>query len=1077
MKKRQKLDKDEENNFAGDDDAPPILQPEQQQGSSAFEEVVIAEGEQTAYAEDGTYVLGEEYFVDNGVLYKHGSAHPQQQSASHQEARGLDFDDYVRCALCGEVYPYDQLLNEHYPLFHPEVVGPDGVVELEEIPDETWQMMQRETKPHLGVSRYVDSRPTINRPIRSTRTLRRISQIRVNINEMSLEELEVALKKKMVEKMSRQVPVELVDKQHSKCGLCGAIISLNKKFEVVHLVRHFNAWHPAAHKCTGTWLSEKDVSAEGLKPLSTKDFAVIDTNVGAPDNLQCIWCGMFMDENALAMHFHEIHPEEVEVPKCNLCLKELVVNARLTEKFGEDFSITMPDERHFLCGKFDTRHTDEKQLDKAIEKHMRKLHNGGGLDIEENEDEDDQGDETSGKRKSEACDAFSNSRMTFGRRSKPKRQFIQPSLRQATPINSQYVEPVSECHWRCKLCNHDIFAAVISAGAIRHFRSFHQNQLKSMQFELCKTRLERVSDGCMEFMGNNPTTIECLLCQMTFPLHRPFNMCRAIRHLKAKHPEKMPEYKAEIEDKMETSPRKRKYEPTMDSIDDIGLPGTSKQSMANKGGVEADNVVYAEEVMNPETLDMLRQNYTDVEFQRAYAIYGGNVTQRIYMLTNEGDEVDEEIVTSTIDQIASQFGGTDQSNDEIIVVQYPRDNQGDQTAIAKNEVGDEVEFEAVSPKIRFTPYLTESSLPGPVYGQPVHRFRGYGRDGRINPQNGRSPPENFTSEPKLSFGNRGRDEFSEQPTERRDDGFRSEAVSRPHHFEGQLRPQNERLLSSDHPSKLDGKSTSALPRLPPGKAVTPVDISERNALNDSSHFETPKTSNPSHETPKNATFTMTTPPDKNLTDPARIDEIRNNTAGNLLVKRMEIPENKFGSERFFRLSPNVPYGRKGAENVLPGRHINLSADNSTTIHSKNFSESHPKILTEEQRNPAIMFFSPLEGPFSEEMDESHRQRAAESQQNVSNIPRTRFDESRQRPNARPLDRFNTKEKSERSRDENTANDTPNQPTGLPNGIPNGFPNITHLFPQFPDFLGFPAVKFPPFQPNSPKNRNTENNEQ
>lgn len=44
----------------------------------------------------------------------------------------------------------------------------------------------------------------------------------------------------------------------------------------------------------------------------------------------------------------------------------------------------------------------------------------------------------------------------------------------------------------------------------------------------------------MEFL--NVETIECLICNMTFPLHRPFNMCRAIRHLKAKHPEKMPEY-------------------------------------------------------------------------------------------------------------------------------------------------------------------------------------------------------------------------------------------------------------------------------------------------------------------------------------------------------------------------------------------------------------------------------------------------------------------------------------------------------------------------------------------------------
>lgn len=114
--------------------------------------------------------------------------------------------------------------------------------------------------------------------------------------------------------------MKLVDKQHAKCGICGAIVSLNKKFEVIHLVRHFNAWHPSAHKCNGTW-GKRDMLPDNMKPLSTQDFAVIDTTIDAPDNLQCIWCGMFMDGNALAMHFHEIHPEEVEVPKCNLCLK------------------------------------------------------------------------------------------------------------------------------------------------------------------------------------------------------------------------------------------------------------------------------------------------------------------------------------------------------------------------------------------------------------------------------------------------------------------------------------------------------------------------------------------------------------------------------------------------------------------------------------------------------------------------------------------------------------------------------------------------------------------------------------
>ncbi len=53
-------------------------------------------------------------------------------------------------------------------------------------------------------------------------------------------------------------------------------------------------------------------------------------------------------------------------------------------------------------------------------------------------------------------------------------------------------------------------------------------------------RLERVSDGCMEFV--HPQLIECLLCNMTYNLHKPFNMCRAIRHLKSKHPNLMPEY-------------------------------------------------------------------------------------------------------------------------------------------------------------------------------------------------------------------------------------------------------------------------------------------------------------------------------------------------------------------------------------------------------------------------------------------------------------------------------------------------------------------------------------------------------
>jgi hypothetical protein len=52
----------------------------------------------------------------------------------------------------------------------------------------------------------------------------------------------------------------------------------------------------------------------------------------------------------------------------------------------------------------------------------------------------------------------------------------------------------------------------------------------------------------MEFLG--PEEIECLICNMTYPLHKPYNMCRAIRHLKLKHPEQMPEHNTSAIDSM-----------------------------------------------------------------------------------------------------------------------------------------------------------------------------------------------------------------------------------------------------------------------------------------------------------------------------------------------------------------------------------------------------------------------------------------------------------------------------------------------------------------------------------------------
>lgn len=46
--------------------------------------------------------------------------------------------------------------------------------------------------------------------------------------------------------------------------------------------------------------------------------------------------------------------------------KEIVINARFTEKYGEDFNITLPDEHHIKCGKYDTKYTSENAMDKGF---------------------------------------------------------------------------------------------------------------------------------------------------------------------------------------------------------------------------------------------------------------------------------------------------------------------------------------------------------------------------------------------------------------------------------------------------------------------------------------------------------------------------------------------------------------------------------------------------------------------------------------------------------------------------------------------------------------------------------------
>uniref|UniRef100_A0A915KWQ3 C2H2-type domain-containing protein n=1 Tax=Romanomermis culicivorax TaxID=13658 RepID=A0A915KWQ3_ROMCU len=184
----------------------------------------------------------------------------------------------VCCGLCGEIVPYETLFSEHLPDAHCNVLSPNF---------KEW------------------------------------------LRSLSKEGL------------------------HAQCGLCQAIISLNKKFEIVHLVRHFNCWHPVTHPCSGSWQKLDEESDEEkdsetttnkksddkkapsstsekrkIKPLTMRDFAVIDLADNGLETLQCIWCGMFVETLGLAQHFAEIHYGEVETPKCNLCVQEMVINAR-----------------------------------------------------------------------------------------------------------------------------------------------------------------------------------------------------------------------------------------------------------------------------------------------------------------------------------------------------------------------------------------------------------------------------------------------------------------------------------------------------------------------------------------------------------------------------------------------------------------------------------------------------------------------------------------------------------------------------------------------------------------------------
>lgn len=552
----------------------------------------------------------------------------------------------ICCGLCGEIVLYDKLISEHLPNAHPETQTQD--VQLEEVPYHSWlkDRLRKESKMlENGFRQYEDHDNSgfggaARLYQRSMKQMRKVSQIRVNVNEMTMVQLENALKRKLIEKMGRKVPVSLVDRLHARCDICQAVVSLNKKFEVVHLVRHFNAWHPAEHRCTQEWKDAPNVANPGSRrPLSLHDFAVVSTDTDQ-NNLQCIWCGMLMDRAALGMHFSEIHTQQILVPNCSLCLQEMVMTARLMEKYGEDFGISLPDEFHLMSAKLGAKYSSEKSMDKAIDKYLKRSQSSKPP-VGVNQQDQDEMAEDQVEDEDDQTISITNSQQSFGRRNRLKRKFVKPCFRQTCPTNSEFFIAKSACEWRCRLCDRNVYGAVISAGAIKHFKEFHPADIDKMQYELVKARLERIGDGSMEFV--HPQLVECLICSLTYALHKPFNICRAIRHLRLKHPEVMPETSGKSISGAEVS-------------ETTNLQKPAPKRLQTK-------IRFGEVITDPIELEKFRKENYDQQFDKVQVVYGIKKNDEpAYILLMENEQMDEK----TAMEMAQKLRADEESAEDVV---------------------------------------------------------------------------------------------------------------------------------------------------------------------------------------------------------------------------------------------------------------------------------------------------------------------------------------------------------------------------------------------------------------------------
>uniref|UniRef100_A0A0N5BHJ1 C2H2-type domain-containing protein n=1 Tax=Strongyloides papillosus TaxID=174720 RepID=A0A0N5BHJ1_STREA len=435
-------------------------------------------------------------------------------------------------------------------------------------------------------------------PKRSKTTRRRgfpikVTRIRARRDTMSIEELQDCLDRKLEEKINRSGCVKLIDRTHVQCLGCPAVISLNRKFEVCHIIRHFSSWHKTNHFCTRTWpglegrlytksntylkllhgcpkdknfFTGKEISfvpkdEDVVKKVTSRDKC--KKPLYGPEkssfNVRCNLCGFLMEHRDVSTHFLTCHSENINAPRCNLCTQEVLINAELKFLYEKDYQISIVDEEStrsitlnrsfggvddlykvFSASDFgESTYSKDNSLDEAI-------------NMEDPQEED-----------TLKVEGSNNSR-DLGKGAKPKRVFVHPRYRQAVPENSRFVEELAINQWRCKLCDAIIVGAVISSAATKHFKKYHYEDstyfdegtnkerynpksiFYQFSMELCDARLIKCSRGSMRMIDER--TICCKECNGDcMNLHKDFNICRGIKHLKSKHPELMPEHNESVD--------------------------------------------------------------------------------------------------------------------------------------------------------------------------------------------------------------------------------------------------------------------------------------------------------------------------------------------------------------------------------------------------------------------------------------------------------------------------------------------------------------------------------------------------